>query len=81
MEKYEITVRIRRFREIAEKTEDSNIFNTCMNRLSVLEIMLDRWESDEVTHTGEWYDEETDFRSAYENTVDEMIEVANEESE
>ena len=74
----EITVRIRRFKEIAEKTDDPNVYNTCMNRLSILQIMLTRFEASQVMHTGEWYDEETKFRSAYENTVDEMIDVMNE---
>lgn len=63
----QITVRLRRFREIAQKTDDANIHNTCMNRISVLEIMEDRWFN-------EWYDEESDFRAQYENTVDDMIE-------
>jgi hypothetical protein len=74
MRKAEITVRIRRFKEIAEKTDDTNIYNTCMNRLSVLEIMLERYEASQFMLTGEWYDEETEFRSTYENTVEEMIE-------
>ena len=67
----EITVRIRRFKEIAKSTSDANIYNTCMNRLSVLEVMLNRF----LYH--DWYDEESDYRTAYVNTVEEMVEVMN----
>jgi len=69
MKRNEIAVRIRRFKEIADKTDNPNIYNTCMNRLSVLEVMLERFDYHD------WYDEESNFRIGYENTVDELIEA------
>lgn len=74
MEREEITVRIRRYREIAKNSSKHGIFsaqihNTCMNRLSVLEVMLERFDFHE------WYDEESNFRIAYQNTVEELIEA------
>jgi len=67
----EITVRIRRFEEVAIETDNPNIHNTCQNILSVLQLMHDRWFND-------WYDEESDFKACYSNTVEEMVELANE---
>lgn len=70
----QLTTRIRRFTEIAYNTDDPNIHNICMNRLSVLEVMWERWQSDKVSNH-RWYDEETDFDKAFKNTVDELIEA------
>ena len=50
------------------QNSNPNISNFAMNRLSVLKLMLNRWDYTD------FYDDETDFNSAYENMVDEIIE-------
>jgi len=64
----QIETRLRRLAEIAEKTDDPNTYNVCMNRICVLELMLERWYSD-------WYDEESDFAANYKNTVEDIVEA------
>ena len=66
----DITRRLKRYGTIAVTTNNVNIHNMCMNRISVLELMLDRWSN-------EWYDEESDFVAQYQNTVDDLIEQEN----
>ncbi len=74
MELYEITTRLKRYREIAKVTEEPDVFNRCKNQICVLEIMLERWTADQVAHTGRWYDRDSDFHVAFENVVEELIE-------
>lgn len=75
MKREEITVRIRRLKEIAEKTDEPNTHNVAQNQISVLEHMLNKWDTSKLNNTGEAYDEETDFDIAYTNAVEEIVEA------
>ena len=53
----------------ADLTKGSNAHNMAQNRLEVLTILLWRWDNTN------WYDKESDFKSACTNIVEELIEL------
>jgi len=68
MKRKDIVREIKKY-EKQVKTGGINASNMAMNILSVLEFMLNKWDNTDD------YDEETDFKGAYDNAVDEITEA------